>query len=615
MRERANVSRGLFALATVASVCVASAVEAGSGGLIISEVVDATLPGGLPKYVEITNTSCDDIDLSGYSIGNINNGAATMGFDALVLSGTLASGDSYVISYEGSDAPGSSIFFDVYGFDADNLDQGSFINGDDVLVLFNGAAFAGDPGNGSVTPVTDVYGVVGVDGSGEVWEYTDGYSYRLPAVIVGSATFDAAEWFFGGANSLETGDDVEELALILANTDPGAHAYDTPDCGGNPVLVINEVMQNSSAVGDSDGEWFEVFNPTGADIDMNGWTIQDNDSDSHVIAGSVIVPAGGYAVLCTNADSGVNGGVTCAYEYAGIALANGDDEIVLLDALAVEIDRIEYDNGATFPDPNGASMALRDPALDNNDGLNWCESPNPFGAGDNGTPGAANDCPPPPPTGACCQGGVCTDDLLEAECETPDGGIFQGENSLCADVTCPAPSGGGIFITEFQHGGNLEEWVEFTNLSGAPIDMTGWSYDDDSRTPGVLDLSPFGVVNDGESVVITEATIAAFDADWSLGGTVDIIGEYQNNLGGGGDEINLYDASATLVDRLTYPADAADGVTPADEAESDNLVIYPLATPLLAGPSAIMSVIVVNAGFAGALASTLIGYATLLGVM
>ncbi len=53
----------------------------------------------------------------------------------------------------------------------------------------------------------------------------------------------------------------------------------------------------------------------------------------------------------------------------------------------------------------------------------------------------------------------------------------------------------------------------------------------------------------------------------------------------------------------------------ADEADSDNLAIYPLAIPLLAGPSAIMSVIVVNAGFAGALASTLTGYAALLAVM
>ena len=52
-----------------------------------------------------------------------------------------------------------------------------------------------------------------------------------------------------------------------------------------------------------------------------------------------------------------------------------------------------------------------------------------------------------------------------------------------------------------------------------------------------------------------------------------------------------------------------------EESDGDNLAVYPLAIPLLAGPSAIMSVIVVNAGFAGALASTLTGYAALLAVM
>ena len=57
------------------------------------------------------------------------------------------------------------------------------------------------------------------------------------------------------------------------------------------------------------------------------------------------------------------------------------------------------------------------------------------------------------------------------------------------------------------------------------------------------------------------------------------------------------------------------GETGSDEPDSDNLAIYPLAIPLLAGPSAIMSVIVVNAGFAGALASKLTGYAALLAVM
>ena len=51
------------------------------------------------------------------------------------------------------------------------------------------------------------------------------------------------------------------------------------------------------------------------------------------------------------------------------------------------------------------------------------------------------------------------------------------------------------------------------------------------------------------------------------------------------------------------------------DSEAEHLAVYPLAIPLLAGPAAIMSVIVVNASFAGSLTDTLIGYAALLSVM
>ena len=194
-----------------------------SANLVISEVVDAPLPGGLPKFVEITNTGGSTVDLSGFSLGNVSNASTTMGFDALVLSGMLAPGDSHVVSYESGDTPGVSTFFDTYGFDADDLTPGSFINGDDRLVLFSGAALAGDDGTGG--NIVDIYGVFGVDGTGEVWEYTDGYAFRNPDVTEGNdGAFDPSEWTFSGANGLETGDDTEELALILAETTPGTHA-------------------------------------------------------------------------------------------------------------------------------------------------------------------------------------------------------------------------------------------------------------------------------------------------------------------------------------------------------------------------------------------------------
>ena len=91
-----------------------------------------------------------------------------------------------------------------------------------------------------------------------------------------------------------------------------------------------------------------------------------------------------------------NGGVMLDYAYgSGFFLANGADELVLLDGLLREIDRVEWDGGPTFPDPNGASMALLDPLLDNNVGANWVASTAAFGDGDLGTPGNPNFGAPP----------------------------------------------------------------------------------------------------------------------------------------------------------------------------------------------------------------------------
>ena len=112
-------------------------------------------------------------------------------------------------------------------------------------------------------------------------------------------------------------------------------------------------------------------------------------------------------------------------------------------------------------------------------------------------------------------------------------------------------SAADVYLTEWMYKGNGGEFVEFTHLGCAAIDFAGWSYDDDSRIPGVLNLSAFGLVAPGESVIITEDSAAKFRADWNLDASVKVIGSYTNNLGNG-DEINLFDALGQLADRLTY---------------------------------------------------------------
>jgi len=106
-------------------------------------------------------------------------------------------------------------------------------------------------------------------------------------------------------------------------------------------------------------------------------------------------------------------------------------------------------------------------------------------------------------------------------------------------------------ITEYMYKGTGGEFVELTNIGLSAINLSGWSYDDDSRIPGIFSLTGFGLVQSGESVVFTESSASTFRSDWALPATVKILGGVTNNIGSS-DEINIYDASNTLVDRLTY---------------------------------------------------------------
>ncbi len=109
-----------------------------------------------------------------------------------------------------------------------------------------------------------------------------------------------------------------------------------------------------------------------------------------------------------------------------------------------------------------------------------------------------------------------------------------------------------VFITEWMYSGTAPEFVEITNTGAASVDMTGWSYDDNSRTPGSFDLSGLGTLAAGESAIISEdLTAELFHAEWGTPATLKVAAANTNNLGRN-DEINIYDGGGNLVDRLTY---------------------------------------------------------------
>ncbi len=379
------------------------------GDVVINEIMQnpAAVSDSAGEWFELVNTTASPIDIEGWTIADVD-------FDSHVIS----NGGPLVIPANGYLVLGNNDDNATNGGVSVDYNYGSsffLANGDDELVLLDGG-------------LTEIDRV----------EWDNGATFPDPNGA-SMALDDPANDNNVGAN------------WCTASTPYGDGDLGTPgaanDCSGgggglNPGdVVINEIMQNPAAVSDSAGEWFEVFNTTSSPIDLNGLVIRDADFDSHTISSSVIVPAGGFAVLGRNSDSGTNGGVTVDYQYAGFFLGNSSDEVVILDG-TTEIDRVDYDNGATFPDPNGASMALFGPSLDNNVGSNWCTSPSPYGAGDSGTPGGFNDC-------SCGDPATLIHDIQGSGASSPeDGNTHAIEGVVVGDFQDTATELGGFFVQE-----------------------------------------------------------------------------------------------------------------------------------------------------------------------
>lgn len=109
----------------------------------------------------------------------------------------------------------------------------------------------------------------------------------------------------------------------------------------------------------------------------------------------------------------------------------------------------------------------------------------------------------------------------------------------------------GMRVTEFMYSGVNGEFFEITNLTASPIDLTGWSMDDDSATPGVFSLSGAGIVAPGQAILVTDVAPATFATAWGLVG-VTILGPNTPASLGRNDQINLFDSSGQLVERVNY---------------------------------------------------------------
>ncbi len=333
--------------------------------LIITGVLDGPLSGGLPKAVELFVTA-DIADLSAYGLGSANNGGGSDGVEFTFPAGSATAG-TYI--YVASEAPG---FTEFMGFAPDYTSAALSVNGDDAIELFRDGA------------VIDLFGDINTDGTGQPWEYQDGWAARVTGTGA-SPVFDIAQWQFSGPDAFDG-----QLTNTGASVPfPTASFDDTPPA---PVFVINEIDADQS--GTDSAEFIEIYDGGVGNVSLDGLTVVlfngssdtvydsilldgfTTDADGFFVIGSASVPNVDLVAFTTN---GLQNGADAVALYDGPAPAgpttdnlldavvygtSDSDDAGLLAALGQDVQADEGANGnatgealARQPDQTGAFVA------------------------------------------------------------------------------------------------------------------------------------------------------------------------------------------------------------------------------------------------------------------
>jgi hypothetical protein len=361
------------------------------GDLVITEVfADGDGDDTGREWFEIFNATAQPIDLAGLTITN-SRPDGSRGNAHVVRAATVAPGQYFTLC----NAPDGQVppYVD-YGY------------GDDLGQLFN-------TGGGKLTIACDGQEI----DSAPYADVKPGHARALGAIerpdytrnddLAAWCEADGAEFTAGNFGTPGAANDCVPIASGQCRDGDAMRDAVTPGPGD---LVITEIMASPAHTADATGEWFEAR--AVRDVDLNGVGLDrvHDASKPTVITGDacVRVAAGDFAVFARAADPAVNGGldrVTATFGFslvAGSAGAPGDLAIVAGDTL---IDAVTWTAA-----PTGAALQLDPDFADpiaNDSESNFCPATRAYGAGDLGTPGAANTaCARLPPPGMCSDGAI-----------------------------------------------------------------------------------------------------------------------------------------------------------------------------------------------------------------
>ncbi|MCD4651436.1 MAG: lamin tail domain-containing protein [Candidatus Cloacimonetes bacterium] len=379
------------------------------------------------------------------------------------------------------------------------------------------------------------------------------------------------------------------------------------DLAGNPIVsddedfsytyypvVITEIDYNPAG-DDAIYEFLEIYNAGVSGIALDNFTFA---GITHTFAVATNIAAGEYVVVAVDAASYSGNGYQVVQWTTG-SLSNVGEELELLDPDGNRVDVVVY-SPTWGADGNGPTLELIDPAFDNALQASWQES---YVAG--GSPGAAVSTPPlnveitdvtvvdattievtynqavsettseeitnyaittrvdiTDATRGTIGGGWTNTNAvtltvanltdgnytLTASNIEPDGGGTPSTDSEDFSYTAPAPTP-NIVINEiyynapYSQGDDIYwEFLELYNAEVTAVDLSGFNF-----TQGFDYVFPAGIsIASGEYLVIAvDSTNYEGNGyqvyEWTLGG-----------LSNGGEDIELRDASASVVDYVNY---------------------------------------------------------------
>lgn len=319
--------------------------------LVINEImyhpaVSGTESEGDFEFIELHNKGNTTINLAGIQF--------SMGIHYTFSSGFLGPNQYLVL------AGNSTTFQQRYGFAPFGQYEGGISNGGEQLIL------------------ADTYGYV-ID---EV-NYDDELPWSLNADGQGSS-LELIN------SSLDNDNSDNWFANFEAGGSPGeANVQIGISCTPAPAsIVINEINYNSSVNSDS-GDWVELYNNSGATVNLSGWTFQDEGATFNIPTGTTIA-ANSYLVLVQDIVkfTTVHPTVSNYIGQLGFGLSNGGEQVMLSDDRGCIVDVVEYDDASPWvitPDGTGKTLQLEDVNSDNSQANNWSAS-----SINSGTPGAVN---------------------------------------------------------------------------------------------------------------------------------------------------------------------------------------------------------------------------------